>query len=179
MILSKYPFGEKGIIDFGSITNSCIWADVTIKGEKVRIYNFHLQSNKVSKEADEIVENLQKNEDVKWYEDSKDILRKYKNTNISRTKQIQKIVSHIKDCPHPYIIGSDMNDAVSYTHLRAHETVLDLVCRLLLEKKKNKDKETKLNEPHKLKHDKSYIIDAPHSIYTSTDSKYILVTISR
>ena len=27
--------------------------------------------------------------------------------------------------------------SVSYTHLRAHETVLDLVCRLLLEKKKN------------------------------------------
>ena len=26
--------------------------------------------------------------------------------------------------------------AVSYTHLRAHETVLDLVCRLLLEKTK-------------------------------------------
>ena len=25
---------------------------------------------------------------------------------------------------------------VSYTHLRAHETVLDLVCRLLLEKTK-------------------------------------------
>ena len=28
-------------------------------------------------------------------------------------------------------------DPVSYTHLRAHETVLDLVCRLLLEKKHN------------------------------------------
>eukprot|EP00657_Telonema_sp_P-1_P004523 TRINITY_DN2048_c0_g1_i2.p1 TRINITY_DN2048_c0_g1~~TRINITY_DN2048_c0_g1_i2.p1 ORF type:complete len:268 (+),score=64.35 TRINITY_DN2048_c0_g1_i2:163-966(+) len=27
-------------------------------------------------------------------------------------------------------------ESVSYTHLRAHETVLDLVCRLLLEKKK-------------------------------------------
>ena len=27
---------------------------------------------------------------------------------------------------------------VSYTHLRAHETVLDLVCRLLLEKKKKR-----------------------------------------
>ena len=26
---------------------------------------------------------------------------------------------------------------VSYTHLRAHETVLDIVCRLLLEKKKH------------------------------------------
>ena len=32
----------------------------------------------------------------------------------------------------PYI------QTVSYTHLRAHETVLDLVCRLLLEKKKKK-----------------------------------------
>ena len=28
--------------------------------------------------------------------------------------------------------------SVSYTHLRAHETVLDLVCRLLLEKKKKR-----------------------------------------
>ena len=32
--------------------------------------------------------------------------------------------------------------AVSYTHLRAHETVLDLVCRLLLEKKKKNKKVT-------------------------------------
>ena len=34
-------------------------------------------------------------------------------------------------------IGSALRPvAVSYTHLRAHETVLDLVCRLLLETKK-------------------------------------------
>ena len=30
--------------------------------------------------------------------------------------------------------------AVSYTHLRAHETGRNLVCRLLLEKKKKKKK---------------------------------------
>eukprot|EP00656_Telonema_subtile_P026771 TRINITY_DN2875_c0_g2_i1.p2 TRINITY_DN2875_c0_g2~~TRINITY_DN2875_c0_g2_i1.p2 ORF type:complete len:107 (-),score=46.08 TRINITY_DN2875_c0_g2_i1:6-326(-) len=36
-------------------------------------------------------------------------------------------------------------EAVSYTHLRAHETVLDLVCRLLLEKKKkNKENQQEL-----------------------------------
>ena len=34
------------------------------------------------------------------------------------------------------VIPRIKNDPVSYTHLRAHETVLDLVCRLLLEKKK-------------------------------------------
>ena len=45
------------------------------------------------------------------------------------------------------IIARALNDSdniattsVSYTHLRAHETVLDLVCRLLLEKKKKKKK---------------------------------------
>ena len=34
-------------------------------------------------------------------------------------------------------------EPVSYTHLRAHETVLDLVCRLLLEKKKKKTQRKK------------------------------------
>ena len=33
-------------------------------------------------------------------------------------------------------LQKDDHVSVSYTHLRAHETVLDLVCRLLLEKKK-------------------------------------------
>ena len=42
--------------------------------------------------------------------------------------------------------------AVSYTHLRAHETVLDLVCRLLLEKKKkNNQKKKKKNKKKKTK----------------------------
>ena len=36
----------------------------------------------------------------------------------------------------PVVHGVDTEGSVSYTHLRAHETVLDLVCRLLLEKKK-------------------------------------------
>src|SRR5428012_9017 len=35
--------------------------------------------------------------------------------------------------------------AVSYTHLRAHETRHDLVCRLLLEKKKTKKKKKNIN----------------------------------
>ena len=32
-------------------------------------------------------------------------------------------------------LGGGTPTSVSYTHLRAHETVLDLVCRLLLENK--------------------------------------------
>ena len=36
-----------------------------------------------------------------------------------------------------------LRNPVSYTHLRAHETVLDLVCRLLPAKKKNTKKNKK------------------------------------
>ena len=41
--------------------------------------------------------------------------------------------------------------AVSYTHLRAHETVLDLVCRLLLEKKKTTKHKKQLRNNTKTK----------------------------
>ena len=34
--------------------------------------------------------------------------------------------------------ANEVAEAVSYTHLRAHETTLHLVCRLLLEKKKKR-----------------------------------------
>ena len=49
---------------------------------------------------------------------------------------------HVNDLLRPPLTDDEWKDAinwlgpVSYTHLRAHETVLDLVCRLLLEKKK-------------------------------------------
>ena len=39
------------------------------------------------------------------------------------------------------LLEADSLGSVSYTHLRAHETPEHLVCRLLLEKKKN----TKIN----------------------------------
>ena len=41
---------------------------------------------------------------------------------------------------------------VSYTHLRAHETVLDLVCRLLLENKNTANKNPHI---HHLQHTQS------------------------
>ena len=48
----------------------------------------------------------------------------------------EKMLDDLKNRPlanHASNLGAP---SVSYTHLRAHETVLDLVCRLLLEKKK-------------------------------------------
>ena len=52
----------------------------------------------------------------------------------------------------PKILEQATGNPVSYTHLRAHETVLDLVCRLLLEKTKQQKKKTK---QHKKKTNKT------------------------
>src|SRR5664280_3601426 len=43
---------------------------------------------------------------------------------------------------HKFLAEQQTQSTVSYTHLRAHETVLDLVCRLLLEKKKHEGTKT-------------------------------------
>ena len=58
----------------------------------------------------------------------------------------QVFIGNVVKCRPP-----DNRTPVSYTHLRAHETVLDLVCRLLLEKKKTtiNNAQTDLNLSHK------------------------------
>ena len=47
--------------------------------------------------------------------------------------KIERFFRTVRD---QFLVEIDLHP-VSYTHLRAHETVLDLVCRLLLEKKIN------------------------------------------
>ena len=54
------------------------------------------------------------------------------------------------------LVGTGL-DPVSYTHLRAHETVLDLVCRLLLEKKKTIRHNTNRMSPKIHEHSDHYI----------------------
>ena len=46
-------------------------------------------------------------------------------------------------------LRADCASPVSYTHLRAHETVLDLVCRLLLEKKKEHQTQSVEHDPQR------------------------------
>eukprot|EP00657_Telonema_sp_P-1_P008967 TRINITY_DN3162_c0_g1_i4.p1 TRINITY_DN3162_c0_g1~~TRINITY_DN3162_c0_g1_i4.p1 ORF type:complete len:130 (-),score=38.90 TRINITY_DN3162_c0_g1_i4:49-438(-) len=72
------------------------------------------------------------------------------STVILRMRQECSLVVHVHaqsclqySCPHRApksfsLLYLHTSSSVSYTHLRAHETVLDLVCRLLLEKKKKK-----------------------------------------
>src|SRR5665811_2480007 len=54
-----------------------------------------------------------------------------------RDATMASVTARLRELATSAMPGSDAQlQPVSYTHLRAHETVLDLVCRLLLEKKK-------------------------------------------
>ena len=65
-------------------------------------------------------------------------------------RQGQRDVQHLRGLPRVFeeqfeeiahaVEQQAIAGPVSYTHLRAHETVLDLVCRLLLEQKKTDQK---------------------------------------
>ena len=56
--------------------------------------------------------------------------------DVSEARQGRDVLAAVVGTEEQFTPGVEgRSDAVSYTHLRAHETVLDLVCRLLLEKK--------------------------------------------
>ena len=109
VILSKHPMIKKGNIDFGTITNSCLWADIKIDSDTVRIYSFHLQSNQITNDAEKIVEKVDLNEKQTWY-DLKAILRKFRNHHLDRSSQAEQIAAHAAKSPHRVILGGDLND---------------------------------------------------------------------
>lgn len=115
-IYSRFPIIHKGQINFGTVTNSCVWADVVIHSDTFRIYSAHLQSNKISSEANKIVEEAEQNQQVNLM-DIRAILSKYKNYVGIRAHQANMIRHHMNESPYPVILTGDLNDPpVSYTH---------------------------------------------------------------
>lgn len=116
IIISRFPIIKKGEIDFGTITNSCVWADIRLKSDTVRIYSFHLKSNRISSDAEKLANADSLTTDRAWY-DIKSMLRKFKNNHIGRSKQAEKVNAHVLKSPYPVILAGDMNDTpVSYTY---------------------------------------------------------------
>ena len=117
-IYSKHPIIASGEVDFGTRTNSCVWADIQIKDEKVRIYSLHLQSNKLSREADKVLEDTDL-QDKKTWNSIKEILNKYKNSSFRRAEQAALVSDHAQKSGLKTIICGDVNEPpTSYTYSR-------------------------------------------------------------
>ena len=106
VILSRYDVVGKGELEFEKSHNSCVYLDLDINGKTVRVYNAHLQSNKISKDTREVVSENK-------YSDKKlirGIFSKYKAAVIRRADQVKELREHIDSCPYPVLVCGDFND---------------------------------------------------------------------
>ncbi|MEM9546958.1 MAG: endonuclease/exonuclease/phosphatase family protein [Bacteroidota bacterium] len=108
-IFSRYPIIRHGEISFGTSTNSCLWADIQFQNETIRIYNMHLQSNQVSKDAVKIIDNGNLQEKKTWV-GIRGILNKYRSASRVRAHQSKKVADHAAKSLHPTVICGDVND---------------------------------------------------------------------
>ncbi len=122
-LFSKYPIIKKGHVPFESDPNNfCIYADLLIGKDTVRVYNTHFQSIRFKPEDYALVDGNKNKEDID--DGSKRIARRLKIAFVKREEQVKRVAKSIEDCPYEIILCGDFNDTpVSYTY----ETLSDLL----------------------------------------------------
>jgi len=128
---SKYPIVNRGSITFKTRSNNiCIYSDLKMGEDTVRVYNMHLQSISFEYADYKFIDALKENNDTLDAEDieiaSKNILRRLKRAFIKRAAQSEKILEHIAACSYPVIVCGDFNDTpFSYTYHSFSEKLQD------------------------------------------------------
>ena len=124
-IFSRYPISDKGRIQFDRKVNSCLWVDLFIEGQTIRVYSLHLESNSVSVETEKVMAEGQLREKETW-SDIRSIFKKFKNTTKIRAQQAETIAKHIASSPHPVIVCGDFNETPqSYAYRLVSANLVD------------------------------------------------------
>ncbi|MFN6039956.1 MAG: endonuclease/exonuclease/phosphatase family protein [Bacteroidota bacterium] len=115
---SKFPIINSGVIEFNTRTNNaCIFTDLLIEKDTVRVYNLHLQSIQFGKDDYKYVTDVIENKNEENLEHSRSILKRLKRGFIKRAKQAELISNHIKKCSLKTIVCGDFNDTpTSYAY---------------------------------------------------------------
>lgn len=109
-IYSKLPILNSGVVKVGGNTKEAVWADIKISENKtVRIYNFHLSSNLITKAKDEIIKDP-KLGDRKTWNTIEGMFKNYARYAVMRNKQLDVLLEHSSKSPHPVIFAGDLND---------------------------------------------------------------------
>jgi len=126
-IFSKYPIINKGEISFekGNLCDA-IYADLLVGNKTIRVYNLHLESNRMGRKNYAFINKKEFNADEKEIEEIKDISVRLRQAFQRRAKQARIIRKHINQSPYPVIVSGDFNDtAYSYTYHTIKEQLSD------------------------------------------------------
>jgi endonuclease/exonuclease/phosphatase family metal-dependent hydrolase len=114
---SSYPIVHKGIVKIVSeFDNACIYTDIKIGADTVRVYNLQLQSIHLSSI---VYQNPLKSAatEERFNKDASNIIKLLRLAFIKRAPQAETISDHIRNCPYPTIVCGDFNDTPSsYTY---------------------------------------------------------------
>lgn len=123
---SQYPIINKEVLRFENSSNSCLYSDMIIFGDTVRVYNAHLQSISLKKKNYNFVDSLVFRFNSKRVDEVKDISGRLKNAFIKRAEQVDILSDHIRRSPYPVIVCGDFNDTpVSYTYQKIRDDLHD------------------------------------------------------
>lgn len=121
---SKYPIVNHGEVAFPVRNNNvCIYSDIKIGEDTIRVYNMHLQSIHMGKEDYKFLKDLQDDKETEELDGSRKIIRRLRKAFLQRGPQADLVRQSILESPYPVIVCGDFNDPPSsytYTSLSDH-----------------------------------------------------------
>lgn len=126
-IYSNYPQIEKSTVSIKGerMNNTCIYSDLIIGKDTIRVYNIHLASNWF-KSSDYSFMNDPTLEQEKLKEGLNGIITRMKHSYKERANEVKAIKQHMDASPYPIIACGDFNDTpLSYAYHTLKEGLKD------------------------------------------------------
>ena len=126
-IFSKYPITKKANLSFAKdYLCKAIFADISIKGKLLRVYNLHLESNRLVGKNYKFIKKEEYQGNEEDFAEIKDISLRLSHAFTRRAEQALKIKEHINKSPHPTLVCGDFNDTPnSYTYNQLSRNMKD------------------------------------------------------
>jgi endonuclease/exonuclease/phosphatase family metal-dependent hydrolase len=123
---SKYPIIHKEKIVFRNSLNGSICSDIAVGHDTIRVYNCHLQSLRLRKEYNDLLDSLIFHYSEKQLEALKDVSVHLRQAFVQRAGQVNILSRNIRISPFPVIVCGDFNDTpVSYTYHKMRDGLQD------------------------------------------------------
>lgn len=125
---SAYPIVNTGRIAFPSRGgNLCIYSDLKVGKDTIRVYNVHFESIGLSPEDFLLVEGILNDpQQEALREGGRRIMSRIKRAAEYRAQQAREVAAHIATSPYPVILAGDFNDTpVSYVYQQVNQHLKD------------------------------------------------------